>query len=997
MEPPTKKKDGPKSEKEKRDGAIMGTNNSSIVSKRSVERLYSKPDEHQFLRHFVKKPQRRSPLINRGYWLRMRAVEYVVHSFLSEELFDSRTKKVVINLGCGYDPLPFQCISEAKNVCGDILYIDIDYPDLIEKKVQTICETPQLVALLTEPKVHDPPVNHVHYSSPEYLAIGCDLRDLKTLQAIFDGQGITKSALFFTAEVSLAYMDREAVDALAAWIATLPDARFSILEQFLPSGDTHPFARTMQRHFNSLSTPLKSILSYPTLANQVARYSDRGWGSVDAVDLLAFWSSMVTEEERKYLESIEPFDEWEEFFLFCQHYFILYAWTGENPYGPFRKEGMRWIGGEYCYFPDHRPQYMRSQSSEESRVEEGLDAEYTGSPLLKRWFGAAAEWEGGKLVYHGGLGTKTRIGSSLLIAEEHEKNHKCSLSASPGPGARMCHTLTQVAPGKLLLVGGRTSPGQALSDVWLLEAGSWKKVQSLPSGRFRHSATAIGNGKVLICGGKRDSEIIDEWLIWSECDGWKRAKVEADRKPSPRFGAVLCWTDKSYGILSGGMDSKGQVLGDMWRLEITKCSDTYTLVVSWSFVNLLSTRSLLRRFGARAVYLGAGRVLVIGGVSGGALIKSEDEMVEIHCEKVTVRAIDVEYNHEDGRLPLLIGHDVVLAGKDKVCVIGGGGVCFSFGGCFNEGMWTLHAFKDGEVESDWKILEEGELLEKKKRRQTFPFEERGIITPRPKTSQAMDIKRMKVKTAEDFGRIREAGEPVIMEGLNIGECVKNWCPAYLKEKLGNERKVIVHSAQSQFMSFQSKNFSYKTMPFEEFIDIAFDPNAHEYLYLRSLSAANPTSEPANISKDFPEIAADFSIPSELDFVKANEHSSPFRISSKEVGASSSTINPFTEGDIDDTYPQEAVLQPGDVLYLPELWPHAALPLEPCVAINVFFRGLKSGYGVGKDVYGNRDLAAYEKGRGLVGRIAREFEGLPETARRFYMERLVEELADVARD
>lgn len=89
----------------------LQTNNSSIVSKRSVERLYSKSDEHQFLRYFVKKPQRRSPLINRGYWLRMRAVEYVVRSFLSEETIDPRTKvvvkKVVVNLGCGlFVPLP---------------------------------------------------------------------------------------------------------------------------------------------------------------------------------------------------------------------------------------------------------------------------------------------------------------------------------------------------------------------------------------------------------------------------------------------------------------------------------------------------------------------------------------------------------------------------------------------------------------------------------------------------------------------------------------------------------------------------------------------------------------------------------------------------------------------------------------------------------------------------------------------------------------------------
>lgn len=140
-EPPIKKKNAQMTEKERKDGAIMGvwtfnffflsssfalsasfqslgmdliadrrhvglqTNSSSIVSKRSVERLYSKPDEDQFLRYFVKKPQRRSPLINRGYWLRMRAVEHVVRSFLSEEVIDPRTKisvkKVVVNLGCG--------------------------------------------------------------------------------------------------------------------------------------------------------------------------------------------------------------------------------------------------------------------------------------------------------------------------------------------------------------------------------------------------------------------------------------------------------------------------------------------------------------------------------------------------------------------------------------------------------------------------------------------------------------------------------------------------------------------------------------------------------------------------------------------------------------------------------------------------------------------------------------------------------------------------------
>ena len=74
----------------------METNNSSIVSKRSVERLYC--EEPHFYRYFVKKPHRRSPLINRGYFLRMHAIDQVIKQFLDEK---SKKNKIVLNLGCG--------------------------------------------------------------------------------------------------------------------------------------------------------------------------------------------------------------------------------------------------------------------------------------------------------------------------------------------------------------------------------------------------------------------------------------------------------------------------------------------------------------------------------------------------------------------------------------------------------------------------------------------------------------------------------------------------------------------------------------------------------------------------------------------------------------------------------------------------------------------------------------------------------------------------------
>ena len=115
------------------------------------------------------------------------------------------------------------------------------------------------------------------------------------------------------------------------------------------------------------------------------------------------------------------------------------------------------------------------------------------------------------------------------------------------------------------------------------------------------------------------------------------------------------------------------------------------------------------------------------------------------------------------------------------------------------------------------------------------------------------------------------------------------------------------------------------------------------------------------------------------------------------GTSSSIFSVFDSDRSSDelvtrAHPQEAILRPGDVLFIPPLWAHTASPTEgTSVAINVFFRNLERGYAAGRDVYGNRDLQAYEKGRKDLEKIARAFDGLPPDMGRFYMERLAEEL------
>lgn len=121
------------------------------------------------------------------------------------------------------------------------------------------------------------------------------------------------------------------------------------------------------------------------------------------------------------------------------------------------------------------------------------------------------------------------------------------------------------------------------------------------------------------------------------------------------------------------------------------------------------------------------------------------------------------------------------------------------------------------------------------------------------------------------------------------------------------------------------------------------------------------------------------------------------------GASSSTLDIFDhikDGKIAHVpyiSPHEATLGPGDILFIPPLWLHAAPPpLDGVsIAVNVFFRNLDKGYAAGRDVYANRDLQAYEKGRTDVEKIVRSFDGVPPDMASFYLLRLANEMKEKA--
>jgi tRNA wybutosine-synthesizing protein 4 len=70
----------------------------------------------------------------------MKCIDHAVRKFLETP---SDKTKVVINLGCGYDPLPWQCFGRYPSVSKNAKFVDIDYRELMLKKRDVVQNTDQ--------------------------------------------------------------------------------------------------------------------------------------------------------------------------------------------------------------------------------------------------------------------------------------------------------------------------------------------------------------------------------------------------------------------------------------------------------------------------------------------------------------------------------------------------------------------------------------------------------------------------------------------------------------------------------------------------------------------------------------------------------------------------------------------------------------------------------------------------------------------------------------
>ncbi|KAK3318666.1 S-adenosyl-L-methionine-dependent methyltransferase [Apodospora peruviana] len=353
------------------DAAIQGTDTDAAVSRLSAVELgyLQDPFASLFVQQAAMPPTRRLPIINRGTYTRTTAIDKVVERFLSQTDAPGQERQI-ISLGAGTDTRSLRLFSSSSSF-QRIIYHEIDFPAICDRKFRTVRGSPQLRSVLSDPVVITPPpvagaaavennnnnnnisINSWHSiqsSTPSGTGtchLYCHGLDLRTLaqdqdnnQADPNSAATTSSSItipnlrthddniptLLISECCLCYLSPHEASASIQWFASrIPHLGIVLYEPIKPDD---PFGKMMVSNLAARGISMPTLEAYKQPADQEARLRQAGFNQTRQMTVDTIWDRWVSDEEKERVDGLEGLDEVEEWKLLAGHYIVTWGWRG---------------------------------------------------------------------------------------------------------------------------------------------------------------------------------------------------------------------------------------------------------------------------------------------------------------------------------------------------------------------------------------------------------------------------------------------------------------------------------------------------------------------------------------------------------------------------------------------------------------------------------------------------------------------------------------------
>ena len=343
--------------------SIQGTAVEALVSKASAMNLNYFQDD--FLKIFCKRKEKKPPLINRGYFARVQCVKYAVQKFLS--LTNGCNNRQILVLGGGYDTTSLNILKDLKTnkAESNVNCYEIDFKNVIDRKAfllsnsdvcrETLLGSKELSSdHTTAASLTANCKTSYGYQIGSHLSLITADMNNDTIVDVLDSQIPSfdfKSPTLILTECVLVYMDRESVEDICSSLASKFNTACNDMNKNSndPSHDdannvccgaiwvsydmfnpSDRFGQVMLRNLRDRGITVPGFTQFPTLDDQITRLTNNGWETASCISMLQAFTDLISGKERSRINSVEIFDEVEEWQMIMEHYCLTLAATGIN-------------------------------------------------------------------------------------------------------------------------------------------------------------------------------------------------------------------------------------------------------------------------------------------------------------------------------------------------------------------------------------------------------------------------------------------------------------------------------------------------------------------------------------------------------------------------------------------------------------------------------------------------------------------------------------------